>query len=343
MRNKRYNRTYELRKELETVIWHQQSSLEAAKKLQSTIENGLSEEEARKRLQRHGKNQLAEAKPRSPWLKFLDQFRSFLVLVLLLAAIFAWAIGDLKDAIVILVVTFLNSTLGFYQERRAEQTLAALKGMLSQKTRVKREGYLREIDPAFLVPGDLVFLEAGDQVPADGRVVEAYNLEVAEAALTGESHSVGKITEAEEKKELPLGDRKNMLFMNTVLTKGRGVLMVTTTGSQTEMGKIAGMIAASPESKTPLQEQLDVLGKRLALIAALVIVIILGLDFYRGIPFFEAAMTAIALAVAAVPEGLPAVVTVTLAIGMWRMAQNKAILKKLSAVENPRFDYCHLL
>jgi Ca2+-transporting ATPase len=294
---------------------------------------GLQSTEALRRLDENGENRLAEIPPRSAWLKFLDQFKSILIVVLLLAAALAWAVGDLEDAVVILVVVVFNALLGFYQEYRAEKTLAALKGMLAARTRVRRDGKSIDLEATLLVPGDIVLLEAGDRVPADGRLLVAHSLEVDEAALTGESHSVGKSLEALDKADLPLGDRINLLFMNTVVTRGRAEMIVTGTGMQTEMGKLADMIAQAPESKTPLQIQLDGLGKRLAAIAGLVVVIILALDFWRGEPWAAAAMKAVALAVAAIPEGLPAVVTVTLAVGMWRMANQRAILKKLAAVE----------
>ncbi len=298
-----------------------------------TTLQGLTEAEALQRLERHGSNCLREKPPRSAWLKFADQFKNFLVIVLLFAAALAWAVGDLKDALVILMVVLFNAALGFYQEHRAEQTLAALKGMLAASARVRRGGQVMDIDATLLAPGDIVMLEAGDRIPADGRLLAAHNLEVEEAALTGESHAVGKSLAALDKADLPLGDRVNLLYMNTVVTRGRAEILVTATGMATEMGKLAGMINSAEESETPLQRQLDTLGKRLAAIAGVVVTVIFALDFVRGLPWTEAAMTAVALAVAAIPEGLPAVVTVTLAIGMWRMAQNRAILKKLSAVE----------
>jgi len=294
---------------------------------------GLSDAEAAERLAQFGENKLIEAKPRPLWLKFLDQFKNFLVIVLLFAAALAWLIGDLKDAIVILIVVVFNAALGFYQEHRAERTLAALKNMLAVSSRVRRDGRVIDIDASLLVPGDIVLLEAGDRIPADGRLLAAHALEVDEAALTGESHAVGKSTAAFDVADLPLGDRLNLLYMNTVLTRGRAELLVTATGMATEMGKLADMIAAAPESDTPLQKQLDTLGKKLAAIAGVVVTLIFALDYLRGVAWVDAALTAVALAVAAIPEGLPAVVTVTLAIGMWRMAQNRAILKKLSAVE----------
>ncbi len=313
--------------------WHTLIAEAAATELTVTAAQGLTKADAAERLARFGANRLVEAQPRSPWLKFFDQFKNVLVIVLLFAAALAVVIGDLKDALVILVVVVFNASLGFYQEHRAEKTLAALKGMLAMHAQVRRGGQVIEIDASELVPGDIVLLGAGDRIPADGRLLVAHTLEVEEAALTGESHAVSKSVAALAAADLPLGDRINMLYMNTVVARGRGELLVTATGMATEMGKLAGMIASAEEGETPLQKQLDTLGKRLAAIAGVVITVIFTLDFTRGLPLVQAAMTAVALAVAAIPEGLPAVVTVTLAIGMWRMAQNRAILKKLAAVE----------
>ena len=313
--------------------WHTLTAEAATHALDTDATAGLGAAEVAQRQARVGPNRLTETPPRPAWLRLLDQFRSLLIVVLLLAAVLAWAIGDLKDAIVILVVVLLNALLGFYQEHRAERTLAALKEMLVPTARVRRDGHVQEVAAADLVPGDLVLLEAGDQVPADGRVIAAHALEVQEAALTGESQAVGKFTQALDQAALPLAERCNMLYMNTVVTRGRGEMLVVATGMRTEMGAIAELIAEAPDRQTPLQQQLDILGKRLAAIAAVVVLAIFALSLWRGIPWTEAAMTAVALAVAAVPEGLPAVVTVTLAIGMWRMARKRAILKRLSAVE----------
>lgn len=317
----------------ERTTWHSLSGSDAAHALDARPVEGLTSSAVNQRLATYGENKLDEAATRPIWLKFFDQFKNFLVIVLLFAAGLAWAIGDLKDAAVILIVVILNAGLGFWQEYRAERTLAALKDMLAAHARVRRDGQVTEVDASQLVPGDIVLLEAGDRVPADGRLLVAHNLEAEEAALTGESHAVGKHIGALEGADLPLGDRLNLLFMNTVLTRGRAELLVTDTGMRTEMGKLAGMIASAEEAETPLQRQLDTLGKKLAAIASAVVSVIFLIDFVRGLPWTDAAMTAVALAVAAIPEGLPAVVTVTLAIGMWRMAKNRAILKKLSAVE----------
>ncbi len=293
---------------------------------------GLTESEARQRLQRHGPNQLAEKAPRPAWRKFLDQFRSLLVLILLAAAVLAGAVGDLKDALVIVFVVLLNSLLGFFQEHRAEAALAALKNMLAPTARVRRDGYAERVDALALVPGDLLLLEAGDRVPADARVLAAHSAEVAEAALTGESQSVSKRTAAVAADAI-LAERNNMVFMNTVVTRGRIEAVVTATGMHTEMGRLARLLAETVESATPLQVQLDHLGKRLAMIAAVVVGLIFMMAIARGDELVRTAMTAIALAVAAIPEGLPAVVTVTLALGMHRMAKRHAIVKKLAAVE----------
>jgi Ca2+-transporting ATPase len=294
---------------------------------------GLSEAEARARLARHGENRLAEKVPRSKWLLFADQFRSVLILVLIAAAGLAGAIGDVKDAVVILAVVLINALLGFWQEHRAEATLAALKNMLTPLARVRRDGRVEEIPAVQLVPGDLVLLDAGDRVPADGRVLTAHNAEVAEAILTGESHAVAKIAAAVVAADSPLAERHNMAFMNTVVTRGRLELLVTATGTTTEMGRMAGMLEAADPGPTPLQVQLDALGKRLAWIAGTFIGAIFLLGLARDLPLAEIVLTSIALAVAAIPEGLPAVVTVTLALGMRRMAHNRAIVKKLAAVE----------
>lgn len=308
------------------------SGKEALVFLDSSL-RGLTETEAQLRLKRFGPNRLREKPPRSVWLKFLDQFQNVLVIALLGAAVLAGAVGDLKDAAVILVVIVFNAGLGFYQEHRAEATLSALKKMLAQHARVRRGGEVHEITAEHLVPGDIVLLEAGDRVPADGRVLMAHNAEVAEAALTGESLAVGKHTDALPAGEHPLAERFNVVFMNTVVTRGRLEVLVSATGMQTEMGRITGLLESAQEHPTPLQIQLDALGKRLAIIAGVTVTLIFMIGILHGDPLVQTILTSIALAVAAIPEGLPAVVTVTLAIGMHRMAKNRAIVKKLSAVE----------
>ncbi len=319
--------------ETDASDWHAQDAAAAYTHLGTDPAQGLTDEAARGRLRQYGENRLAEKPPRSKWLAFLDQFKSLLILVLIGAAALAGAIGDFKDAVVILIVVLFNAALGFWQEHRAEATLAALKKMLSPVARVRRDGRVEEIPAAQLVPGDIVLLEAGDRVLADGRLVVTHSVEIDEAALTGESHPVGKDAGATVPEAAPLAERVNMAFMNTVVTRGRAELLVTGTGMATEMGRLSGMLAEAEAGPTPLQIQLDALGRRLALIAGVVIALIFALGLARSEPIVEILLTSIALAVAAIPEGLPAVVTVTLAIGMHRMAQHRAIVKKLAAVE----------
>ncbi len=312
--------------------WYRLPWREAAAKLGVDAARGLSQSDAAQRLLRHGANRLTQAAPRPAWRKFLDQFKSLLIVILLVAAGVALLVGDITDMAVILSVVLLNALLGFYQEHRAEQSLAALKKMLALKARVRRDGQVHHIAADGVVPGDIVQLEAGDKVPADGRLTQSHAAEIDESTLTGESQPVAK-HEAALKTAAPLAERANMAYMNTVVTRGRMELLVTATGMNTEMGRIAGLMQAAPEAPTPLQIQLDALGKRLAAIAAVVVGLIFALALYQGAPLAVAALTAITLAVAAIPEGLPAVVTVTLALGMRRMAAQRAIVKRLAAVE----------
>ncbi|WP_419621827.1 HAD-IC family P-type ATPase, partial [Thiolapillus sp.] len=237
----------------------------------------------------------------------LDQFKGFLILILMGAAVLAGVIGDIKDALVILFVVIINALLGFYQEFRAEKSLAALKKILSLEAEVRREGKTRLLPAEQLVVGDIVLLNAGDRIPADGRLLVAFNLEVDESSLTGESHTVGKFPDALGSMQIPLAERVNMLYMGTSVTRGRAEMLVTATGMATEMGKLSGVLAEAEEGPTPLQVQLDSLGKRLALIACVVVVIMLVAGLLRGEPWLTMVMTAVALAVAAIPEGLPAV------------------------------------
>ena len=312
--------------------WHATSIEEVTRRLDTNAVSGLTADEAAQRLATYGPNVLAEKPPRAAWRKFFDQLRDTLVIILLGAAVLAASIGEVKDASVIIVVVLINAALGFFQEHRAEAALAALKNMLAPTARVRRDGEVRQIEAAGLVPGDLLLLEAGDRIPADGRVLSAHGAEVAEAALTGESQAVAKLPASVDENAV-LAERHDMVFMNTVVTRGRIEVLVTATGMSTEMGRLASLLAETAEGQTPLQRQLDVLGKRLAMIASVVVGLMFVMGLLRGDPLVQTAMTAIALAVAAIPEGLPAVVTVTLALGMHRMARRHAIVKKLAAVE----------
>ena len=314
--------------------WHSTGVADSLSALAVAAGTGLGGGEVAARRRQCGENRLAEAPPRAVWRSFADQFASLLILVLLGAAVLAAAVGDYVEAIVILVVVFLNAALGFWQEHRAEATLAELKQMLAPVARVRRDGELREVSAAGLVPGDIVLLAAGDRVPADGRLIETHGgVEVDESALTGESQPVAKEAESIAGEGAALGERPNMAFMNTVVTRGRAEMAVTAIGMATEMGRVSGLLADTETDPTPLQRQLDVLGRKLTLIAAIVIGIIFAFGLGRGDPLVETLITSIALAVAAIPEGLPAVVTVTLAIGMHRMARRRALVKRLAAVE----------
>ncbi|TAN70311.1 MAG: calcium-translocating P-type ATPase, PMCA-type [Methylobacter sp.] len=313
--------------------WHTLSVEEALSAQASDLATGLSQTEATSRLNCYGPNRLAEKPPRSAWHLLLSQFKSLLILVLMIAAILAATIGDLIDGAVILVVVSINALLGFYQEFQAEKSLAALKNMLALQAEVRRDSRTIELPADRLVPGDIVILEPGDKIPADGRIISCHTLEVDESALTGESVPVAKQHQAFELATLPLAERSNMLYMNNAVTRGRAKMLVTATGMNTEIGKLAGLLAEATDRDTPLQIQLDSLGKRLALIAVAIIGLLFMTALWRGEPLIQTAFTAIALAVAAIPEGLPAVVTVTLALGMHRMARHRAIVKRLAAVE----------
>ncbi len=315
------------------VAWHTLPGPETVARLDVTSSEGLSDAEATRRLDHHGANRLVEKPPRPAWRKFIDQFKSLLIVILLGAAGVALLVGDIVDMAVILIVVLLNALLGFYQEHRAGQSLDTLKKMLAPKARVRRAGRHHHVAAETLVPGDIVLLEAGDKLPADGRLLQSHAAEIDESTLTGESNPVAKDAEAFVPPDAPLAERANMAYMNTVVTRGRLEMLVTATGMATEIGRIAGLMQSVPEPATPLQSQLDRLGKRLAVIAGTVVTLIFALALYQGATLGQAALTAITLAVAAIPEGLPAMVTITLALGMRRMAAQQAIVKRLAAVE----------
>ncbi|HSS40702.1 MAG TPA: HAD-IC family P-type ATPase, partial [Polyangia bacterium] len=294
---------------------------------------GLDPAEQARRLARSGPNRLPDKPPRSAWAILLSQLKGFLNLLLLIAAALAWAVSDLKDALMIGAVTVFNAILGFLQEHRAERALSALKHMVAFRARVRRDGRVAEVAADGLVPGDIVLLEAGDRVPADGRLFVTQSFEVDESGLTGESLPVRKRAEPTIPPTTPLAERTNVAFMNSVVTRGRAEMVVSSTGRSTEMGRIATMLQTTASLPTPLQVQLHHLAKRLALIAVIVVAAISGVELLRGDSLAQMAIEAVALAVAAVPEGLPAVVTVTLALGLHRMARHRAIVKRLAAVE----------
>jgi P-type Ca2+ transporter type 2C len=293
---------------------------------------GLSTDDVETRLERHGPNRLAEPARRHALLRFLDQFRSLLIVILMGAAVLAGLVGELKDAVVIGVVLLINATIGFVMENRAERSLEALRTMLSATARVRREGAVQVVDAEDVVPGDVVLLDAGDRLPADGRLLVAESVEADESALTGESRPVVK-TARPTPPDAVLAERRSMAYMNTTVTRGRAELLVTATGMSTEVGAIAGMLATSVEPKNPLQVQLDSVGRRITVIGGIAVAVYAALALLQGAELGDVALSAVALAVATVPEGLPAVLALTLALGVSRMARRGAVVKRLASVE----------
>ena len=313
---------------------HTLEPAQAAAELGVDASVGLSPEESARRLAQYGENKLAEAAKRPGWKRFLDQFKDFLIIILIVAAVVDYVVNqEVKTPIVILIVVLLNATLGYVQGNRAEASLEALKKMLVTNAKVRRGGEVISIDSAGLVPGDVVLVEAGDRIPADGRLIFANTLEIEEAALTGESQPAQKDTATIGQADAPLGDRHNMAYMNTTVTRGRGELLVTGTGMATEIGKIAGLLRETADEETPLQKQLHKLAITLAKLAGVIVVLVGAINLARGDSFGDVFSTAVALAVASIPEGLPAVVAVTLAIGTFKMAKQNAIVKQLPSVE----------
>ncbi len=312
--------------------WHAQSAAALCETFTVAPGQGLSGTDAAARLSDYGLNQLVEPPARPLWRRFLEQFQSGLVIILGVAALLAGLIGDFKNALAIVVVILLNAALGFAQERRAEHALAALGRMLAPTARVRRDGATQVVAANTLVPGDIILLEAGDRVPADARILQAHDAQAAEAALSGESQPSEKTADTVAA-DAALAERHCLVFMNTMITRGRIEAVVVATGMQTEMGRVAGLLAQTRDAATPLQRQLDTLGRRLALLTSAIVGLIFIAGLLRGDDVISTAMTAIALAVAAIPEGLPAVVTVTLALGMHRMARRHVIVRKMAAVE----------
>jgi P-type Ca2+ transporter type 2C len=313
---------------------HRRSAVDVAAALGVRREHGLNNGDVIDRRAAHGENVLAEAARVPGWRRLLSQFTDTLILILLAAAVISFVVsGELKTPLIVLFVVVANALIGFIQENRAERSLDALKKMLGSSSRVRREGELRDVPAQELVRGDVVIVEAGDRIPADGRLLYANNLEIEEAALTGESQPVAKTTAAVDVDEASLGDRIGMAYMNTTVTRGRGEFVVTTTGMDTEIGRIAGLLRATETDKTPLQKQLDGLAHSLAKLAGVIVAAVFVIGLLRGGSVSDLANQAVALAVASIPEGLPAVTVVTLALGVSKMAQRNAIVKRLASVE----------
>jgi len=318
------------------LAWHRQSPVEVLESLGSSRE-GLSESEASIRLAKHGPNMLRQEDPIRTLDLLLGQFKSLLVWILIVAAVVSGALGEWVDSIAILAIVVLNAVIGFYQEYNAEKSLAALKRMTAPRARVRREGQSRLIPATEVVPGDVLELEAGDLVPADARILESSSLRNVESALTGESEGVEKDPASMARPEVPLGDRRNMAFMGTSVATGSALAVVVGTGMDTEIGRIASLLQkASREDageKTPLQQHLEAFGRVLVWAALGIVGLIFVLGWMRSLPLLELFMTSVSLAVAAVPEGLPAVVTIALAVGVQRMARRRALIRKLASVE----------
>jgi len=312
--------------------WHRVSIEEALTRLETSL-TGLDNDEVRRRLAAYGPNELEEKAQRTPLVMFLGQFTDFMIIVLIGAAVVAGIIGEPGDAAPIITIVVLNAVIGFAQEYRAERAMAALREMSGNYAVVLRSGEHVSVPAREIVPGDLVLLEAGNVVPADVRLAEAVHLKTVEAALTGESLPVEKLSEQLFDSDLPLGDRRNMAYKGTVVAYGRGIGIAVATGMGTELGRIAAMLQQEAETKTPLQRRLADFGKRLALTVLAICAVVFTLGLLRGEPLLLMLLTSISLAVAAIPEALPAVVTITLALGARKMVRQNALIRRLPAVE----------
>jgi P-type Ca2+ transporter type 2C len=317
----------------ERGAWHTTEVEDVLRVLGTAAGTGLGVEEAARRRRERGPNELEDRGARRPWAILWEQFTSTMIVILVVAAIASAFLGDYEDSVAIAVIVVLNAALGFAQEYRAERAMAALKRLSAPVVRVRRGGHVREISAGELVEGDVVLLETGNLVPADGRLLEAANLRVQESALTGESEPVDKDPGVLDEEDASLGERAGMVYSSTVVASGRGLFVVTETGMATELGKIAAMIQAADSEQTPLQRRMNQVGKVLALAALAIVGVVFVLGLLRGENLEVMFLTAVSLAVAAVPEGLPAVVTIALALGAQRMLKRHALIRKLPAVE----------
>lgn len=318
--------------------WYNKTVEETEEYLQTNIREGLSSLEVKKRQEENGYNELKAEKKKSLFVKFLEQFRDFMIIVLIIAAIVSGIIGvaqgeGITDTIIILIVVIVNAIIGVAQEAKAEKSLEALQKLSGHEAKVLRDGNIKTIPARELVEGDIVVLDTGDYIPADLRIFEAINLKSQESSLTGESVPVEKEASKIENENVPIGDRINMLFSSSLVTYGRGKGIVVETGMKTEVGKIAEIISGTEKQETPLQKKLNSLGKTLGIAALVICVIIFIIGLIQGKEIISMFMTAVSLAVAAIPEGLAAVSTIVLAIGVQKMVNKNAIIKRLPAVE----------
>lgn len=314
-------------------MWYKKSKNEILKELDVDEKNGLSSNEALRRLEKYGKNKLETKKKKTLFKQFLSQLKDVMIYILIIAAIISAFLGEISDALIILLVIIINAVIGVIQESKAEKALDALKELSTPKALVKRDGSLKEILSEDIVPGDIVIIDAGRYIPGDLRLIDTANLKIEESAFTGESVPSEKDASFLPDKEIPIGDQNNMAFMSTLATYGRGVGVVVGTGMNTEIGKIAKMIEQEENDETPLQKKLSELGKILGFLAVGICILIFIISFFQGRDLLEMFLTSISLAVAAIPEGLPAIVAIVLALGVQRMVKKNAIIRKLPAVE----------
>ena len=320
-------------------MWHDKSTEEVLRRLKTNAKIGLEETEVEKRKIEFGKNKLEEKKKESIFIKFIKQFNDFMIIILIIASIVSAFVSkmqgenDYVDSIIIIAIVILNAIMGLVQEERAEKSIESLKKMTPEMAKVIRDGQIVEVNSEELVPGDIIELEDGKYVPADCRIIESYNLKIEESSLTGETEPVGKISEMLHSKDITLGDLKNMAFMSTIVTHGHGKAIVTETGMDTKIGQIANMIIKEEAPETPIQKKLSEVGKILGLVCLGICLIIFIIGILKKINPIEMFMTSVGLAVAAIPEGLPAIVTIVLSIGVTKMAKKNSIIRRLPAVE----------
>ncbi|MGN1326790.1 MAG: cation-translocating P-type ATPase [Clostridia bacterium] len=320
-------------------MWHTKDLNQVFNQLHTNEKYGLSEEEAKNRLEKTGKNILKEKKKESIFIKFIKQFNDFMIITLIIAAIISAVVSKLNgeadyiDSIIIVVIVVFNAIMGLIQEQKAEKSLEALKKMSAPNAKVRRNGKVQEIESEMVVPGDIVILEAGNYVPADCRLIKTYNLKIEESALTGETVPAQKDAEKILSENTAMGDLTNMAFATTIVVNGHSEAVVVETGMNTKVGKIAGMIIDDESPETPIQKKLAEVGKTLAIVCIIICILIFAIGIFKKIPIVEMFMTSVGLAVAAIPEGLPAIVTIMLSIGVTKMAKKNSIIRKLPAVE----------
>ena len=320
-------------------MWHTLKIEEITKRLGTNIQKGLTNEEVKKRIVKHGKNKLNEKSKDNIVIRFIKQFNDFMIIILIIASIISAVISytqgenDYFDSIIIIVIVVFNAIMGLVQEEKAEKSIEALKRMTPQLAKVIREGKQEEINAEDLVPGDIILIEAGNNIPADCRIIESNNLKIEESSLTGETIPVEKNKETLSKKNVSIGDMENLAFMATTAVNGHGKAIITETGMNTKVGKIANMINEENSPETPIQKKLGEVGKILGMACLIICFAIFTIGLIKKIEPLEMFMTSVGLAVAAIPEGLPAIVTIMLSIGVTKMADKNSIIRRLPAVE----------